>query len=271
MSGWIFKRLETKPINLRTHNLVLGCEVDLTVNVFNEMGVTWAEIADQNQTEKQLLFLKTLLKPDGYVLDLACGTGRHSIPLTQQGYNMVGFDVSANLLQIARQRSKELQLVRGDMRFLPFKTQTLAAAISMDTSFGYLPSEADDAVSLVEVKRALNQKGIFVIDVFNREKLILKYQNKNPPAKWKQYPSFFLLQKRTLSSEGGWLWDLWTIQDKESGQVSIFEHAVRLYECGKLESMLEMAGFVVKDVYGGYNEENFSSNSQRLILIAQAK
>jgi ubiquinone/menaquinone biosynthesis C-methylase UbiE len=235
------------------------------------MGLYWAEIADQNQTEKQLQFLKILLKPDGYVLDLACGTGRHSIPLTQQGYNIVGFDVSTNLLQIARQRSKELQLVRGDMRFLPFKTQTFDAAISMDTSFGYLPSEADDIVSLVEVKRVIDQQGVFVIDVFNREKLTLKYQNKNPPAKWKEYPSFFLLQKRTISPQGGLLRDSWTIKDKESGQLSIFEHNVRLYECSKLESMLEMAGFVVKDVYGWYKKENYSPNSPRLILIAEAK
>ncbi len=97
------------------------------------MGVYWAEIADQNQTEKQLQFLKNLLKPDGYVLDLACGTGRHSIPLTQQGYNIVGFDVSANLLQIARQRSKEIQLVRGDMRVVALQTTN----VQCSNKYGY--------------------------------------------------------------------------------------------------------------------------------------
>ena len=74
-------------------------------NVFDEMGVYWAEIADKNQTEKQLQFLKTHLKPEGYVLDLACGTGRHSIPLSTEGYDMVGLDVSPKLLRIAKQRS----------------------------------------------------------------------------------------------------------------------------------------------------------------------
>ena len=65
------------------------------------------------------------------------------------------------LLRIAKQRSKEIQLVLGDMRFLPFKPQAFAAAISMDTSFGYLPSEADDRVSLAEVRRVLTQRGRF--------------------------------------------------------------------------------------------------------------
>jgi ubiquinone/menaquinone biosynthesis C-methylase UbiE len=235
------------------------------------MGVYWAELADQNQTEKQLQFLKDQLKPNGYILDVACGTGRHMIPLSQQGYRMVGLDISANLLKIAKQRSKEIQLVRGDMRFLPFKPQVFAGVISMDTSFGYLPSEVDDRVTLVEVKRVIIQRGVFVIDVFNREELTHKYQNKNLPAKRKEYPSFFLLQKRTLSPEGERLWDLWTIEDKVNRRLSIFKHDVRLFERGNLERMLEKTGFAVKQVYGGYEEENFSPESSRLIFVTFAK
>ncbi len=47
------------------------------MNVFDEMGIYWAEIADQNQTERQMQFIKNTLKAEGLVLDLACGTGRH--------------------------------------------------------------------------------------------------------------------------------------------------------------------------------------------------
>jgi len=249
----------------------LGYEESLTANVFDAMDLYWAEIADQNQTEKQLQFLRDQLKPNGYILDVACGTGRHMIPLSQKGYGMVGLDVSANLLKIAKQRSKKIQLVRGDMRFLPFKSQVFAGIISMDTSFGYLPSEADDSVTFVEVKRVLEQGGVFVIDVFNREQLIRKYQNIKLSSKRKEYPSFFMFQKRVVSPKGEWLRDLWTIEDKVNNRLSIFEHVVRLYECGKLVRMLERAGLAIKKVYGGYEEKNFSAESSRLILVAFAK
>ena len=53
-------------------------------NVFDEMGVYWAEIAEKNQTQRQIDFLKRHLKP-GYVLDVACGTGRHMIALAEAG------------------------------------------------------------------------------------------------------------------------------------------------------------------------------------------
>ncbi len=241
------------------------------MNVFDEMGVYWADMADQNQTEKQVKFLKKHFDPSMIVLDVACGTGRHIIPLSQQGYRMVGLDVSLNLLRIAKQHSKETQLVRGDMRFLPFKAEAFGAAISVDTSFGYLPTEVEDMVSLVEIKRVLEKRCVFVIDVFNRQELTQKYKDKNQPDKQKEYPRFFLRQKRTLSPEADWLCDLWIIQDKLSGQLSTFEHEVRLYERTGLEGMLENAGFEVKEVYGDYENGKFSSQSPRLILIVETK
>lgn len=240
-------------------------------NVFDEMGVYWSEIADKNQTDRQIQFLKRHLKPDDYVLDVACGTGRHLIPLSKDRYGMVGLDVSAKLLRIAKQRSRVVEVVLGDMRHLPFKTGAFAAAVSVDTSFGYLPSEADDRVSLAEVRRVLFQQGAFVIDVFNREELTLKYREKNHSPKWKEYPSFFLQQKRTVSQRGNWLCDLWTIRDKASGRLAVFEHLVRLYEQGQLQGLLEEAGFAVEGVYGGYEGENFSPNSPRLILVVKTK
>ncbi len=235
------------------------------------MGVYWAEMADKNQTERQIQFLKNHLEPDGYVLDLACGTGRHLIPLSQRGYAMVGLDVSANLLKIAKKRWREVQVVRGDMRFLPFKSQAFTTAISMDTSFGYLPSESDDRVSLAEVRRVLFQMGVFVIDVFNREELILKYKEKNHASDWKEYSSFFLKQKRTVNREGDWLFHSWTIRDKANGKLRSFEHSVRLYELDGLQGLLEKEGFSMNKVYGGYDGENFSPNSSRLIMVASAK
>ena len=127
--------------------------------------------------------------------------------------------------------------------FCPSKLAAFAAAVSVDTSFGYLPSEADDKVSLAEVQRVLSQEGLFVIDVFNREYLTLKYKGQNNSTKDKDYPSFFLQQKRTVSENGDWLCDLWTIRDKADGQVRFFEHKVRLYGRDKLWGLLEKAGF----------------------------
>jgi hypothetical protein len=88
---------------------------------------------------------------------------------------------------------------------------------------------------------------------------------------WKEYPSFFLLQKRTVNQKGEKLCDLWVVYDKAKGQIVVFEHSVQLYEFSTLQVLLEKAGFVVNRVYGDYEGQNFSPNSSRLILIAYSK
>jgi len=87
---------------------------------------------------------------------------------------------------------------------------------------------------------------------------------------WKKYPSFLLLQKRTINSDGKRLNDLWVIRDKKDGQIRIFNHNVRLYEIMHLRGLLENAGFAVNQVYGDYNGQGFSFNSNRLVLVAAA-
>jgi SAM-dependent methyltransferase len=232
------------------------------------MGIYWVEIADKNQTERQIQFLKSYLKPAGYLLDLACGSGRHSIALSADGYKMVGLDASLRLLKIAKQRSQDIAVVLGDIRFLLFKTGTFNVTVSVDTSFGYLPSEADDKVSLSEVRRVMPQDGLLIIDVFNREYLALKYREQSNSTKERDYPSFIFQQKRTISDSVEWLCDLWTIRDKESLQVSFFEHQVRLYTQDNLRSLLEGTGFGVNHVFGDYDEEDFGVDSPRLIFLA---
>jgi ubiquinone/menaquinone biosynthesis C-methylase UbiE len=239
-------------------------------NVFDEMGQFWAEIADQDQTQRQINFLKNTLPHDSIVLDLACGTGRHTIPLTQSGVNAVGLDLSLNLLQIAKNRGAS-QLVRADMRFLPFKAGAFAAVVSMDTSMGYLPSEKEDMPSLVEIKRVLDSSGRFFLDVFNREYLAAKYAGKPPIPKLHGYTSFDLQQTRTITDNGSKLHDQWIIRPKKNNQEHFFEHTVRLYDREHLEAMLAASGFKVETVYGDYELQPYNSTTPRLIILAVAK
>jgi len=240
-------------------------------NIFDEMGSYWAEISDNHHTEQQIRFLKNQLKDQHYVLDLACGTGRHTIPLRREGYIIVGLDASVNLLRIGKQRGGGAMLVCADMRFLPFKEATFSAAISMDTSIGYLPTEKEDAESIAEARRVLRREGFFVVDVFNRLKLTAKYQDKAPATQKTEYPSFHLQQQRQLSDDGKFLCDTWTIRCKAVGETRVFKHIVRLYDFDQLAGFLDSTGFAVKRVFGDYEGQDFSADSSRLIVVAAVR
>jgi SAM-dependent methyltransferase len=172
-------------------------------------------------------------------------------------------------LKIAKDRWHEAQLVRGDMRLLPFKQQAFAAAISMDQSFGYLPSLQDDLQSLQDLHAALGKGGVLIVDLFNREHLIKKNQAIRLP-KGREYPSFFLVEKWTIDFGSGTLHEQWTIYDKVEEDIKFFEHITHLYKLGDMQCLLEKAGFSIRAVYGDYEMQNWTDDSNRLIFLAKA-
>ena len=106
------------------------------------------------------------------ILDLCCGHGRHALRLAEAGMKVTGLDLSEKYLAEARNAAEErgipLELVRGDMRHIPF-VRRFDAVINMFSAFGYLESEADDQQVLEAVHDALKPGGSALIDMLNRE------------------------------------------------------------------------------------------------------
>jgi SAM-dependent methyltransferase len=237
--------------------------------LFDELNQYWAEIADSRATQEETQFIEKSLQSKGRILDLCCGTARHSILLWNRGWPVFGLDISPNLLTIARERKKErgaaFPLVRGDMTRLPFQSGIFAAVINMFTSFGYLPSEKEDMKSLREIARTLEPRGLFLLDVANREHLLAAFKKKD----WGEFPSFYMLEKRTLEAEGSRLHSEWTLVDKHSGKVERFHHNLRLYTLPQLENMVTQAGLTPLGIYGDYDGHAFQQDSRRLILLTR--
>ena len=101
----------------------------------------------------------------GRVLELGCGTGRVAIPVAKAGAHVVGIDRSATMLDRARKRARRsklagsLQLVRGDVRALPFPPASFALVAA---PYGILQSLLDDATldaALASAHRVLAKGG----------------------------------------------------------------------------------------------------------------
>jgi SAM-dependent methyltransferase len=102
------------------------------------------------------------------MLDLCCGPGRHVAPLMESGHRVIGLDRDAYSLGTARLMAPAAVLVRGDMRSLPIRDESLDAAICMWQSFGHFDS-AGNRSALVETHRVLRPGGVMVLDLYHRE------------------------------------------------------------------------------------------------------
>ncbi|MGQ9798820.1 MAG: class I SAM-dependent methyltransferase [Ignavibacterium sp.] len=68
----------------------------------------------------KFLFSKINLLPNASILDLACGSGRHSILLAKQGFNVTVVDLSGRLLleavKSARAENLNIKFIKSDIR-----------------------------------------------------------------------------------------------------------------------------------------------------------
>lgn len=118
-------------------------------------------------TKKELKFINDFLDKNkrniSVCLDVACGSGRFSIPISQHGINVAAVDIDLIPLRKLIGVSREITVIRGDANRLPFKDSSFDCVFSIET-IDYL-----DAINLLkEYKRVLKDNGFLIITTANR-------------------------------------------------------------------------------------------------------
>lgn len=104
----------------------------------------------------------------GPVLELACGTGQLLEPIARGGQPVVGLDLAAPMLDVARERLRgaPAELVEGDMRHFDL-ARSFGMVFIARNSLLHLHATDDLLACLRSVRRHLEPDGVFVLDVFN--------------------------------------------------------------------------------------------------------
>jgi SAM-dependent methyltransferase len=113
---------------------------------------------------------------EGWILELAVGTGRVALPAVEAGAKVLGVDLSRAMLRQARRRSQRLHLIQADMRRLAFHGQ-FALISAPFNALMHLYSDADLDACLSGIAAHLAPDGRFVFDIFQ---LDLGYLQKDP-------------------------------------------------------------------------------------------
>ncbi|MEE4118182.1 MAG: methyltransferase domain-containing protein [Paracoccaceae bacterium] len=140
----------------------------------------WDELIDwAGRAEAEGQFFIDVLRARGKetVLDVAAGTGFHSVRLTEAGFNVTTGDGSAAMLakafQNAQSRGLILKTVQADWRWLNRDIQgKYDAIICLGNSFTHLHDEQDRRRALAEFYAALKHDGILIIDQRNYDAML---------------------------------------------------------------------------------------------------
>ena len=193
-----------------------------------------------------------------HILDLACGSGRHSRALLEWGWT-VGLDLSQRLLDVAQ--GSGASYVRGDMRVLPFAAGAFDVVVNLFTSYGYFESDAEHLTVLQEVSRVTRPGGWFVLDYLNADYVRATLVPENETI----VNGKTIQQRRIVTADDRFV--LKTISVMPEGHEYV--ERVRLYRPDDLQTMLHSVGFKVVQTFGDYAGLPLTSDAPRAILFAE--
>ena len=207
------------------------------------------------------------LPPGARVLDLACGHGRHAIPLAERGFEVTGYDLSEVFLARARAdaetRGVTVRWVQGDMRALSFEAE-FDAVINIFTAFGYFADERDDVETLRRVRRSLAPGGRFLLETLHRDGLVARFR-----------PQLEYTTSNGTLVRRNYVWDLarGVIEDRvqlvrPDGSQAEYASSLRVRSLHELLGLVRRAGLEPVSWYGGLDGSALELASRRLVLIS---
>jgi len=105
------------------------------------------------------------------ILDVGCGTGRHSVELTKRGYNVTGIDLSDSQLARAKEKAAvadlKITFLKHDARNLPFNAEFNAAIMLCEGGFPLMETDEMNFEILKNVSKSLKKKAKFVFTTLN--------------------------------------------------------------------------------------------------------
>jgi SAM-dependent methyltransferase len=248
----------------------------------------------QDNTDTGVAFYTALARETGDpVLELACGTGRVSIPIARQGFAVTGVDLVPGMLERARRKSAGLptRWVEGDARTFDLGAQFRLIFLTGNAFQAFL-TRADQEALLERVRAHLHDDGLLAFETRNPRWIQQTRTDQEPPRR--EAGLFAFLETCTEEEEGQTYTDShgravrvsktqaydhvaqilhWTTyrrwREGEQEHTKITRIAVRYTFPQELAALLHYNGFTIVRQYGDWNLEPLTAASPSIIVVCR--
>lgn len=223
----------------------------------------------QRDEQEAAAFINRLLQylqpaPGSKMLDVACGKGRHSLQLSQQGFDVTGIDISAQSIAAANQQANDqLQFFVHDMR-QPFWINYFDYAFNFFTSFGYFNTRREHDAALRSIAQSIKMNGLLVIDYLNVHYAEDHFQYQTNTSlngfdfhitKWMDENHFYKKIE---------------VEHDDFTEPHVYTEKVAKFSLGDFTDMLAFQGMQITEVFGDYNLGQYDvRDTPRMIMLAK--
>ena len=238
------------------------------------MGVNWYQsffdglavdfwLAAAPPPDEDIAFLRSLFPAAGQLLDVACGAGRHAIPLARAGYRVTGVDISADCLARAKAASDlAIDWQQRDMRDLPW-TARFDGVLCFGNSFGYI-GRAGTQDAIAAIANAMKPGARFVLDTGSAAESLLS----SPPSRrWMQAGEILFLSSASYDVLESRLDVEYTFIRGATRETKIARTSI--FTTGELRHMLSTSGLEVESMLASPSGEPYRLGAPRLIIVAK--
>ena len=226
----------------------------------------------------------------GRVLELACGTGRITIPLAQAGVDVVGVDLSHSMLAIAEEKiaglsedvRRRIRLIEGDMRSFYVDTpggEKFGLAMIPHRSFCHILTPEDQARVLERIRDHLVDGGRLIFNIFDPRLDWLLEDSSFPESPLRKHLEF----NHPETGNRVVIWDTrkYDLQAQVIDEDRIFEEidgdgvvvqrsyakwSLRWTYRHEMEYLLRLSGFEIEALYGDFSGGPFRYGGEQVWL-----
>lgn len=215
----------------------------------------------------------------GPVLELACGTGRLTIPIAQSGVEIVGLDQSASMLKHAGSKADAagaaIRWVEADCRQFELGRKFPLIFMAFN-SMQHLHDHASLSLLFENVRRHLAPGGRFVFDVFNPSIAIL---NRDPKQRTVERTYEDPDGRGTITLEQTAVYDdaaqvnhiTWYFSRAVDKDFRVESLHVRCFFPQELDLLVMANRFAIEEKLGNFDRKRFAGGDPKQIVICRSK